>query len=217
MTRRQQPPIRSRRRLHDDECPPSGFGHRVMRFSPRPRCEYIVTDRKRSAAARWQRRQRECFPLLGTLIAETQPSIDDVMDKRVRSWIVTEQTNRDHRAAQWRKGRRDIAARDPKIRVALLTYWNGHRWLPGDPTYLLDMLHGFDRGRLVLLNGQVAPHRIVMPAGEAIAAFGSAKPVSGGWFDRRASKPMTPRPQLPSHLQTQLYNPTPEGENYGQQ
>ena len=176
-----------------------------MRFVRRPRCAYIVTDRKRSAAARWQRRQRECFPLLGTLIAEAQPSIDHVMDKRVRTWIVTEQANRDRRAAQWRQARRDLAGRDPTVRQALLTYWNGHRWLPGDPSYLLDMLHGFDRGRLVLLNGGVVPYRIVIPASEAIAAFGSAKSIAGGWFSHRTSK---------SFRQTRPYEPTQEGENH---
>jgi len=40
------------------------------------------------------------LPVLGSLIAETQSSIDDVMDKRVQSWVVTEQANRDCRAAQ---------------------------------------------------------------------------------------------------------------------
>jgi hypothetical protein len=58
-----------------------------MRFASRPRCEYIVTHRKRLAAARWQQRQRDCFPLLGLLIAQTQLSIDDVMDRRVQCWL----------------------------------------------------------------------------------------------------------------------------------
>jgi len=111
------------------------------------------------------------------------------MDQRVQSWVVTEQANRDRRAAQWRKARSDIAARDPTVGHASLTYWNRHRWLPGDPSTLLDMLHGFDRGRLVLLNGEVAPHRVVISVSEAIAAFGSAKPASGGWFGHRTSKP----------------------------
>jgi len=75
------------------------------------------------------------------------------------------------------------------------------------------MLHGFDRGRLVLLNGEVMPHRIVMPVGEAIAAFGSPKPVSNGWFNHRASKPATLRMQAQSHPQTALRSPTQEGEN----
>lgn len=194
---------------------PAGPG--VMRFACRPRCAYIVTDRKRSAAARWQRRQRECFPLLGSLIVETQPSIDDVMEQRVQSWVVTEQANRDRRAAQWRKARCDIAARDPTAGHALLTYWNRHRWLPGDPSTLLGMLHGFDRGRLVLLNGEAVPHRIVIPVSEAIAAFGSAKPASGGWFGHRTSKlaspPMPIQPQPSIQSRSRAY----KGENHGQQ
>ena len=188
-----------------------------MRFSCRPRCAYTVTNRKRLAAARWQRRQRESLPLLGSLIAETQPSIDDVMDQRVQCWAVTEQANRDRRAAQWRTARRDIAARDPGVQHALLTYWNGHRWLPGDPSYLLDMLHGFDHGRLVLLNGEIVAHCVVIPISEAIAAFGSAKPVSSDWFGRRAGKPATPRGQVPSFGQPEPYRPTHEGENHERQ
>jgi len=188
-----------------------------MRFACRPRCAYIVTNRKRLAAARWQRRQRECFPLLGPLIAETQPSIDDVMDQRVQRWVVTEQANRDRRAAQWRTARGDIAARDPGVGHALLTYWNGHRWLPGDPSYLLDILHGFDHGRLVLLNGEIVAHRVVIPVGEAIAAFGSPKPVSGDWFGRRASKSATAKMQVQMHPHTNPHNATREGENHGHQ
>ena len=115
---------------------------RVRRFACRSRCEYIVTNRKRFAAARWQQRQRDCLPLLGLRIAETQPSIDDVMDRREQCWVVTEQANRDRRAGQWRKARRDIEDRERKVQRALLTYWNQHRWLPGDLSYLLDMLHG---------------------------------------------------------------------------
>ena len=30
-----------------------------MRFTGRPRCEYAVTDRKRAAAVRWQKQQRD--------------------------------------------------------------------------------------------------------------------------------------------------------------
>ena len=186
---------------------------RAMRFACRPRCEYIVTHRKRLAAARWQQRQRDCLPLLGLLIAETQPSIDDVMDRRVQCWVVTEQANRDRRAGQWRKARRDIADRDRKVQRALLTYWNQHRWLPGDPSYLLDMLHGFDRGRLVLVDGEIVPYRVVIPVSEAIAAFGNPKPVSSGWFNHRASKSAIPRTQTLSHPRTASRSSTQEGEN----
>jgi hypothetical protein len=153
-----------------------------MRFARRPRCDYTVTDRKRAAALRLQRRQRDSLPLLAPLIAETQPSIDEVMNARVSHWIVTTQRDRDRRAASWRRARRAIEEHEPALRRALLTYWNSHRWLPGDPSYLLDMLHGYETGRLVLDDGQIRPARIVIPVSEAAAAFGKPKPVAGGWL-----------------------------------
>jgi hypothetical protein len=153
-----------------------------MRFTRRPRCDYTVTDRKRAAALRLQRRQRDRLPLLAPLIAETQPSIDEVMNARVSHWLVTTQRDRDRQAASWRRARRAIEEHEPALRRALLTYWNSHRWLPGDPSYLLDMLHGYETGRLVFDDGQIRPARIVIPASEAAAAFGKPKPVSGGWL-----------------------------------
>ena len=153
-----------------------------MRFAPGWRCEYTVTDRKRAAAVRLQRRQREALPLLGPLIAETQPSIDSLMAQRVERWDRTQQEIRDARAQQWRRGRRSLAAYPPPVRAALLAYWNGHRWLPGDPSYLLDALHGFERGRLILADGQVRPARITISVSEATVAFGAPKPRAQGWF-----------------------------------
>ena len=155
-----------------------------MRHTTRPRCEYTVTDRKRAAALRMQRRQRDSLPLLAPLIAETQPDIDEVMATRVANWIVCEQAERDRRARSWRRARQALDQHDPVTRRALLAYWNGHRWLPGDPGYLLDMLHGFRTGRLVITDGQVRQARIVIPASEAVAAFGRPKPVAGGWIGR---------------------------------
>ena len=187
----------------------------AMRFTCRPRCAYLVTDRKRAAAARWQKRQRDNVPLLAPLIASTQPSIDDVMDERVRTWIVTEQRERDRRAARWLAARRDISRRDPSVRRALLAYWNGHRWLPGNPSYLLDMLHSFDRGRLVLLNGQVVPDRIVIPVSEAVTAFENPKPVSGGWLGQSPGKPRAPGVELKTYQPTSSQNHSKDnGENH---
>src|SRR4051812_38320137 len=162
-----------------------------MRFTGRPRAEYTVTDRKRAAAVRLQRRQREAFPLLALLIAERQPGIDAVIADRVENWSRTEQDWRDRRASQWRRARRALDVHDAATRAALLAYWNGHRWLPGDPSYLLDLLHGFRTGRLLLEHGQVRPAVITIPVAMATAAFGPAKPVSRGWF---GSAPHRPRP-----------------------
>ena len=157
-----------------------------MRFARRPRAAYTVTDRKRAAAVRWQRRQREQLPLLGPLIAETQPPIDTLMAERVERWDRSEQNWRDDRARKWREGRRQLDGYDPATRRALLAYWNGHCWLPGDPSYLLDMLHGFRTGRLLIEDGLVRPAVVTIPASAATAAFGAAERVSKGWFGATA-------------------------------
>lgn len=155
-----------------------------MRFTRRPRAEYTITHRKRAAAARLQHRQREAFPLLAPLIAESQPGVDALMADRVETYNRTEQDWRDRRASEWRRARRVIDAYDPATRLALLAYWNGHRWLPGDPAYLLDRLHGFNTGRLVLEHGQVRAAVEVIPLEMATAAFGPAKPIARGGLIR---------------------------------
>ena len=156
-----------------------------MRFTHRPRCEYTVTDRKRAAVVRLHKRQRDHLPLLGALIAETQPGVEEVMTERVATWIRCQQAERDRRAASWRQARRLLDKHEPSIRRALLTIGTGIAGCPGDAAYLLDMLHGFAKGRLVMRDGQVCPDRIVIPVSEAVAAFGRPKPVALGWFGSR--------------------------------
>ncbi|MGE4043406.1 MAG: hypothetical protein AB7F35_01035 [Acetobacteraceae bacterium] len=119
-----------------------------MRFKPHQRSEFTDTARKRANVLRRQRLERDALPLFADLIAERQPSVDAVMQKRADDWVRFEQEQRDHRAAQWRKARRRLYAYGDNIRPVLLSYWNQHRWLPGDPVYLLDMCHMFDRGTL---------------------------------------------------------------------
>ena len=160
-----------------------------MRFARGSRCEYTVTDRKRAAAVRSQRRQREALPLLGELIAETQPGIDDLMASRVERWNVIQQQTRDTRAQRWRRARRELDLHPPPVRAALLAYWNGHRWLPGDPVYLLDALHEFRTGQLVLVDGKVERARVTISASEALAAFGSPKPRAREWIVPVRSSP----------------------------
>lgn len=161
-----------------------------MRFTRRPRSQYAITDRKRAAAVRWQQRQRDSLPLFGPLIAEAQPGIDAVMADRVETWNRTEQDWRNRRANQWRRARRALESHDEEIRSALLAYWNGHRWLPGDPAYLLDLLHGFSTGRLVLERGQVRAALVEIPVEAAVAAFGPAKPIARGWLGSASRPPL---------------------------
>ena len=99
----------------------------------------------------------------------------------------------------WRP-RRDYAVTDRKraaevrlykLRWALLTYWNDHRWLPSDAVYLLDLLHGFGNGRMVLRDGKIEPDRVVIAVSEAVAALGPSKPMSRRWFGTRTGRRRT--------------------------
>jgi hypothetical protein len=153
-----------------------------MRFARLPRTTYVVTDRKRAAAARAQRRQREAFPLLADIIAETQPPIDAVMTERLARWGEHEVARRAQQAANWRRARQAIDALPPPTRTAVLHYWNTHRWMPATPVYLLDTLHALRCGRLAVAGGTLAPTRPVIAPSEALAAFGPVKPRARGWL-----------------------------------
>ena len=120
-----------------------------MRFKRQARHGFEDTRRKRLAALRGQQRERDRFPLLAGEIAAQQPGVDQVMTDRAERWTAHEKAARSLRAAQWIEGRRRLAGLEPGTRAAALAYWNGHRWLPGDPGYLLDMLHSIETGRLV--------------------------------------------------------------------
>src|SRR3954468_13897652 len=104
--------------------------------------------------------------------------------KRSKAWNRSEQDWRDQPARRWRRACRVLDAYDPATRSALLAYWNGHRWRPGDPVYLLDSgsCTASAPARLVLERGHVRAAVAVIPVQAATAAFGPAKPVSRGWL-----------------------------------
>lgn len=156
-------------------------GRGTVRFKRRPRTPYTVTDRKRAAARRLQQRQCNALPLLAELVAEQQPCIDRLIEDRVKAWGVSEQNTRDWHAQRWRQARRPLDAHDAQTRRALLDDWNGHRWLPADASYLLDMLDGFRRGRLVIVDGAVQPARVVISVAKTTAVGWDRKPVARGW------------------------------------
>lgn len=111
------------------------------------------------------------------------------MADRFAHWSHWEQRDRDHRAAKWREARTILEGHAPVTRRALLEYWNGHRWLPGDPSYLLDLLHGFERGRYLIENGRLRPAVVTIPVSAAVAAFGPPKPMARAWLGKPAPKP----------------------------
>lgn len=134
-----------------------------MRFKRAPRVEgYKETARKRAAVLVSQRHQREKLPLFADLIAETQPTVEDVIAHRHRVWPIAEQKRRDELAGRWREARRRLNELPEPARSAMLRYWNNHRWLPAaDPTYLSSEIHGYLTGRLILHDGEImSAHRL---------------------------------------------------------
>ena len=81
-----------------------------MRFKRSPRHPFTDTSRKRAALRRKQRLEREALPLLAELVAEAQPSEDEVMDARAVRWLEQERRSRAYRAARWRAARGRLAA-----------------------------------------------------------------------------------------------------------
>ena len=142
-----------------------------MRFKKREKSEFEDTRRKRLAALRSQRRERDRFPLLAGQIEEQQPNVDAVMAHRAEDWQKTEQRMRDYRAAKWREGRQRLAAYDPENRRAIRAYWNAHRWFPGDPNIFLYVLNIIDKGKLIR-DGETFRHaEITISASQAVDAL----------------------------------------------
>lgn len=117
-----------------------------MRFKKYERHPFTDTSRKRAALARKQRLERETLPLLAEIIRSQQAPADQIMADRAAHWIAREQASRDRRAALWRRARRILQEMPDARRRAVLAFWNPHKWFPGDPVYLLDVLHMLERG-----------------------------------------------------------------------
>lgn len=150
-----------------------------MRFGRMSRFpEFTDTSRKRAALRRRQRLDREKLPLFSALIAETQPDEDTVMAQRAERWEIMEEEQRQRRADDWRRARRRLAEVGGNMRPLILAYWNNHRWLPGEPGYLLDLLHSIETGRMVADDSGhlvYAHHRAWLPVEEVRARIAAGR------------------------------------------
>lgn len=126
-----------------------------MRFKPGPKVEgYQETSRKRAAVLVSQRHQREKLPLFAALIAEKQPSVEDVIAHRHKAWPIAEQKRRNDRAVEWRKARAKLRMIPDTERAALTRKWNRSSF-PGDPSYLASLVHSFSTGGYVMHEGEI--------------------------------------------------------------
>lgn len=121
-----------------------------MRFNPMRRAgPYVDTQRKRAAAIRSQRLEREALPLFADMIAAGQQDIETVMAKRATAWDEWQQNFRDARAKKWRKARRRLFELGDNVRLTVRQLWKEAPY-PGSPEYLLDLMHGIETGRVDL-------------------------------------------------------------------
>lgn len=118
-----------------------------MRFDRFGQYEYQDTHRKRAAFLRKQVKEQQRYPLFAEQIAAEQIGVDQEMAQRTANWSKRFAEDRARRAMKWREARAKLAQHPDRAELA--AYWQRCRW-PGDPTYLLSMLHMYDNGRLDL-------------------------------------------------------------------
>jgi hypothetical protein len=110
-----------------------------MRFKKYPRWEpYEVTPRKLAAARRAVQKQKDRHPLFPELLKHqtAKERLAAIAIERDQWW----RRMRDHRAKQWRRARQALRELPPGPRAALKRYWQICGF-PGDPDYLLSMIH----------------------------------------------------------------------------
>lgn len=139
-----------------------------MRFKKIIRSPYEDTRRKRLAALRSQQRERDRFPLLAGHIRDQQPGLDKIMAQRAEQWEQIETASRKSRAEAWRKARRLFYTFDEKNRQLIRSYWNSHRWYPGDPSYFSYVLKCFQKGSLIRKGKTLAPVSVTIHVSQAL-------------------------------------------------
>src|SRR3546814_3646832 len=119
----------------------------AMRFTPHQGIyAYERTNRKLKAAERRLRLDREKFPLFAEEIGESQPSPEELLDARARSFVTHQQDNRDRAARNWWPARVELRAIPDPDRAAFIRFWNRCK-CPGNGSYLLTYMNMFRDGR----------------------------------------------------------------------
>jgi len=111
-----------------------------VRFSPYPRTRGTRphTKRRQMHAQRAVDREAAKYPLFADqFVAETAEERMTRQDEGARIGL---QYTRDCHALMWKRGRALLATLPEPQRSALRAEWNGYKWLPGSPEYLLDFL-----------------------------------------------------------------------------
>jgi hypothetical protein len=110
-----------------------------MRFTSYPKGEaYQITSRKLAAARRAVQREKDRYPLFPELLKHqtAEDRLASIAVERERWW----HEMRDRQANGWRKARQNLNRLPSGPRAAMKRYWETYG-CPGDPVYLLTMIH----------------------------------------------------------------------------
>jgi hypothetical protein len=110
-----------------------------MRFTRYPRWEpYEVTPRKLAAARRAVQKQKDRYPLFPELLKHqtAEERLASIADERQKWW----HEMRDRHAELWRRARKALRELPAGPCAAIKHYWE-IRSCPGDPVYLLSIIH----------------------------------------------------------------------------
>lgn len=126
-----------------------------MRFHPTPPVmPYEPTNRKIAAGAKRLRLDREKLPLFADLIAEQQPSLDELMERRAFAFVQNQIDTRARKAASWREARARYFQLPQPLRAHFLKWWNQSSY-PGDGGYFATALTQLERGDLIMHRGEL--------------------------------------------------------------
>lgn len=67
-------------------------------------------------------------------------TVDDRLTRQDAARTTWQEQARHRQACLWHRARSKLFSLDAEQRKAIVEEWNNHRWLPGSPEYLLELI-----------------------------------------------------------------------------
>lgn len=101
-----------------------------------------VTPRRLAAARKALKSERDRRPLFADLVASTQPTPEERVQKADQGCIESTRDSRKIRADHWREARKQLRALSVEDRQGILDYWN-RKVYPLTPEYLFGLIRSW--------------------------------------------------------------------------
>lgn len=112
-----------------------------MRYQPfpKPRGMRKHSNQRLAAARRSLTKERNKHPMFADQFVTETP--EERLDRQDQAADAAWRELRKLKAQSWRRARRSLFSLPQDQRQAITQEWNQHKWLPGSPEYLLDLIH----------------------------------------------------------------------------